>query len=311
MKPVPPGRPRDRSLLAVAPLMPAALGVVAGIAARSIPRRLAVPGPGASGRSSALRSPSSRDGPGGGRVSGSSWRSPASAAAWHHGRWSDLAADDLARGFKTGDEPRPCWLRGVVVEAPVYRADADRLGGQGTTRTVVAVTGASDGRDWSRASGRVAVWIGGDRSDLEPGRPVELAGNLAADRRSAQPRRARRPRVVAGRGRPAPGLGRLADGRMGRSTREDMALDLSARPGPRLGVSEARRGARPVGRAAGLGPGARASRGGRPGAQRRLREDRDDAPARDLGPAPPGARRPWSGWPAASRASATGRPWSR
>ncbi len=99
--------------------------------------------------------------------------------AWHHGRWSDLAADDIARGFEDRDSPRPCWLRGVVVEAPVYRADADRPGGQGTTRTVVAVTAASDGRDWSRASGKVAAWIGGDRSDLEPGRPVELAGNLA------------------------------------------------------------------------------------------------------------------------------------
>ena len=159
-------------------MMPAALGVVAGIAAD---RLLAGWGTlawclwaavgvvvaileGRAGRRSSLGIILAFAGVGG---------------AWHHGRWTDLAGDDLSRGFEAGDGPRPCWLRGVVVEAPIYRADADRPGGPGTTRTIVAVTAASDGRDWSRGSGRAVVWIGGDRSDLEPGRPVELAGNLA------------------------------------------------------------------------------------------------------------------------------------
>jgi competence protein ComEC len=98
--------------------------------------------------------------------------------AWHHRAWSDLARDDLARGVAEGSAPRPSWLRGVVDETPLFRADLERPGGQGTTRTVVAVTGVCDGRDWHAASGRVATWIGGDRTDLEPGRPVEMAGGL-------------------------------------------------------------------------------------------------------------------------------------
>ena len=32
---------------------------------------------------------------------------------WHHVRWSDLAADDLARSITSDAEPRPAWLRGV------------------------------------------------------------------------------------------------------------------------------------------------------------------------------------------------------
>ena len=170
--------PKDRALLAVAPMMPAALGVIAGIVADrfvigwgtlawcswAIVGAAVAIGEGRAGRRSSLGIILAFVGVGG---------------AWHHGRWSDLAGDDLARGFSARDVPRPCWLRGMVVEAPVFRDDPDRPGGQGTTRTVVAVTGASDGRDWGRASGKVAAWIGGDRTDLEPGRPVELAGSLA------------------------------------------------------------------------------------------------------------------------------------
>jgi competence protein ComEC len=97
---------------------------------------------------------------------------------WHHHRWFRLPGDDLARGVASVAEHRPAWLRGVVVETPIFRPDTERRGGQGTTRTVVAVTGVSNGREWSIASGRVATWIGGDRTDLHPGSPVELAGSL-------------------------------------------------------------------------------------------------------------------------------------
>ena len=175
---VPARPPKDRSLLAVAPMMPAALGVIAGIAAD----RLVDPWGTAAWCAWAavgvvVAIAEHRAG----------WRSSLGivlafvgvGGAWHHRVWTDLPADDLSRGITSREAPRPCWLRGTVVEAPVYRADADRPGGQGTTRTVVAVTGASDGRDWRRASGKVATWIGGDRTDLEPGRPVELAGSLA------------------------------------------------------------------------------------------------------------------------------------
>ncbi len=98
--------------------------------------------------------------------------------AWHHRRWTDLTADDLARRFSADDQPVPAWLRGVVVEIPIYRPDSERPNGQGSTRTVVAVTGVCDGLDWSSASGKVAAWIGGDRTDLRPGQPVEISGSL-------------------------------------------------------------------------------------------------------------------------------------
>jgi len=173
-----PPKPKDRSMLAVAPMMPAALGIAAGVLAD----RFGPTGWGtwawgvlaAAGVVMAMVE------------CWAGWRTlvgiPVAffgiGGAWHHASWSDLAADDLARGVAAGSEPRPAWLRGAVVETPIHRPDPERPGGQGRTRTVVAVTGACDGRDWRRASGRVAVWIGGDRSDLEPGRPVELAGSL-------------------------------------------------------------------------------------------------------------------------------------
>lgn len=96
---------------------------------------------------------------------------------WHHHRWSDLAPDDLARG--DWSVARPSWVRGVLMEVPEFRPGT-RSGDAGSTRTVLAVSGISDGRRWRVASGWVFLNIKGDRSDLEAGEPVEAAGSLGA-----------------------------------------------------------------------------------------------------------------------------------
>jgi competence protein ComEC len=98
-------------------------------------------------------------------------------AGWHHHRWSDLAADDLSRG--ASEAPRPAWVRGVVREALGVRP------GEGPdespiTRAVLDVTATCDGRDWHAASGRAQVIVVGDRPDLEEGEAVEAAGSLSA-----------------------------------------------------------------------------------------------------------------------------------
>lgn len=96
-------------------------------------------------------------------------------AGWHHHRWSDLAPDDLARGLGTAD--RPAWVRGLIVEAPNYRP-GDRPRDDGATRLVLALAEIRDGPGWRPASGRAAVIIGGDRSDLAAGERVAAAGRL-------------------------------------------------------------------------------------------------------------------------------------
>jgi competence protein ComEC len=99
--------------------------------------------------------------------------------AWHHYWWSDLAPGDLARATWTPGERRPCWVRGVPVEASTFRAGDDGPRDRGSTRTVLALTGINDGRGWRPASGKLQTWIAGDRSDLEAGSPIEAAGLIA------------------------------------------------------------------------------------------------------------------------------------
>jgi competence protein ComEC len=98
-------------------------------------------------------------------------------AGWHHRRWSDLPADDLARVID--EAPRPAWLKGVVAEVPTFRA-GERPGDSGTSRTVLAATAVRDGDAWRPASGHLQLLIGGDRSDLRAGEPVQAAGSLEA-----------------------------------------------------------------------------------------------------------------------------------
>ena len=106
--------------------------------------------------------------------------------AWHHYRWSDLAADDLARTVAAESwgpgERRVGWVRGVVVDESTFRPGVDGPHDRGSTRTVIALTAIRDdqrGGGWRTVSGRVQTWVGGDRSDLRAGRAIEAAGQFA------------------------------------------------------------------------------------------------------------------------------------
>ena len=99
------------------------------------------------------------------------------AGGWHHFRWSDLAADDLAR--VVGETPGPAWVRGVLLDVPGYRPGVGGRDDAGATRAVMELTGAHSLGAWRSASGRVAVTVVGERHDLRAGATVEAAGNLA------------------------------------------------------------------------------------------------------------------------------------
>ncbi len=92
--------------------------------------------------------------------------------AWHHARWSDIAADDLA--LSVPDTPQPAWVRGIVCEMMGIRpGDPER------TRGVIELAAVADRGTWRRTHGRTLLTIEGARGDLVPGQEVEVAGSLA------------------------------------------------------------------------------------------------------------------------------------
>ena len=90
---------------------------------------------------------------------------------WHHACWSDLVVDDLARSVT--EEPRPAWVRGVLRDVLGIHP-----GDPGLTRAVLEVTSVRDGSCWRAASGRALLVIVGARADLIAGEAVEAAGSL-------------------------------------------------------------------------------------------------------------------------------------
>jgi competence protein ComEC len=97
----------------------------------------------------------------------------------HHHRWSDLGPFDLSRWGWT--EPGPAWIRGHLLDVPVYHAsDPDDWTGQGRTRLVADATARCDGKAWHRATGGVVVDVTGDRRDLMMGQPIEVSGTMRA-----------------------------------------------------------------------------------------------------------------------------------
>ncbi len=133
---------------------------------------------------------------------------------------------------------------------------------EGSTRTVLALTGINDGRGWRAASGRVQTWIAGDRSDLEPGRPVEAAGVLSTIEGPLNPGEVDFRPILRSRGIRL----RLSVDEPSGVWPDPRGVDWpwTRSPGRDPGRSrpDARLGARPVGRPPGLGPAARPPGGG-------------------------------------------------
>jgi competence protein ComEC len=108
------------------------------------------------------------------------------AAGWHHYHWSDRCSRDVSR---TVDEtPRPCWVRGLITEVAGFRPGRSPED-PGYTRAVFDITGLQNNpsEGWRSASGRAALGIVGDRSDLRPGDAVQAAGTIALVGRPLNP----------------------------------------------------------------------------------------------------------------------------
>ena len=127
----------------------------------------------------------------------------ATGGAWHHYRYSDMDADDLAlRVTTTG---HPAWVRGVVREALGMRvSEGTGFAAAGSlpvsTRFVLDLTEISDGRKWHRASGRAVAIVTGDRSEILAGEAVEAAGEIALLAPPDESGRVRLSRISASRG---------------------------------------------------------------------------------------------------------------
>ncbi len=98
-------------------------------------------------------------------------------AAWHHAHWFDRAPDDLSRSVPDNAPPRPAWIKGILVDPPIFRP-GDRPDDSGQTRAMVDVEAVREGPGWRGASGRLMVRIRGDASQLVPGVAVQAAGAL-------------------------------------------------------------------------------------------------------------------------------------
>ena len=105
-------------------------------------------------------------------------------AGWHHLRWNGLATDDVARETAAG--PRPAWLRGVPTSVPEYRPGLNP-DDEGTTRLELDVVSRNHGRAWLPASGRLLILAGGNRTDIQMGHPVVVAGVLESMRGPRNP----------------------------------------------------------------------------------------------------------------------------
>lgn len=97
-------------------------------------------------------------------------------AGRHHQSWFDLPPNDLAR--VVGEEPIPCWVRGVLLDVQGYRPGIVE-GQEGLTRAVLEISHVHDKGSWREASGRASLTAEGDRRDLRAGSAVEAAGAIA------------------------------------------------------------------------------------------------------------------------------------
>ena len=221
---------------------------------------------------------------------------------WHHYRWSDRGPDDL--GGSVTETPRPAWVRGVVREAlGVRQDDPDRYGpapgpGSGTaardswrTRFVVDLTAMNDGRDWRPVSGRAIAIVAGDRGDVLGGEGIEAIGQVARIAGPLNPGEFDYRQFLRGQGIDLRLTVDDPDGTASRSRGSRLAVQPRAGSASRLDPRAAGGGHGPEDRAPGGRVPAGPPRGRRSRGQRRLRPDRHDAPAGDLGAAHAGAGR--------------------
>lgn len=106
------------------------------------------------------------------------------AGAWHHHRWSDTARDDLS--LVADEDPQPALLRGVLSDVLGFRPGVDS-DDPGITRAVLVIAAVRGVEGWKPTSGKVAVSVRGDRSDLRAGTAVLAAGRLSLVARPMNP----------------------------------------------------------------------------------------------------------------------------
>ena len=112
------------------------------------------------------------------------------AAAWHHGHWSLMAAHDLMT--YAGEEPGPVCLRAIVSDEPHRHpappADPLRtIPAHDRTELLLAVRSIRDGRGWQPARGRGTLLVSGHLLGVHAGDEVQIFGQLALPGRPKNP----------------------------------------------------------------------------------------------------------------------------
>jgi len=107
------------------------------------------------------------------------------AGMLHHIHRNVFDADDI--GFAATDEPRLVQLRGRLIDEPTFDPPAigdplRSIPDAARTRVVMAAEQLGDGADLQPVSGRVAVTLIGNKSQLRAGDELELTGWLARPR---------------------------------------------------------------------------------------------------------------------------------
>jgi len=103
--------------------------------------------------------------------------------AWHHGRWSLFAEDDL--GFYAREEQEPACVEAMALDTarrlPAPRPDPMRAIPAGDrTMLELAVLAVRDGADWQPASGRARLLVDGHLLGVHAGDRIRVFAQLAA-----------------------------------------------------------------------------------------------------------------------------------
>ena len=238
--------------------------------------------PGAGLHVSAVSDPSSPDARshGGARSVRRAWRRLASLSIFRHGARRPGRSISPRPADRYGFAALSATLRGFVLARALEQA-ASRGSRLGSCLTSVRFAMAVHGTGSRAGRSRSSLATG---SEILAGQSVEAAGQLALSGTAAESGRIRLSRLRASRGNSPAIHGRRA--RRASGARESGSDSWSARaagPRPLLEPRPALRAARSVGRTAGRRADSRPARGNRTRSQRRLRANRHDSLACDLG----------------------------